>query len=184
MSSTGEINGAGMPWLEPSAVLRLYLRRGLALMSVLGLVWLISRVLDFGMVRVRSALEAAEYNVSRSALPLISRMLKILILVLGIVAVLSSWGYNTNTLWAGLGIGGVAIALAAQKTIENLFGSVAVISDRPVMVGDFCKFGDNVGTVEDIGLPLDALPDAGSHAGDGPQRSIFVDDPGEFFQER
>jgi MscS family membrane protein len=46
----------------------------------------------------------------------------------------------------------VAIALAAQKTIENLFGSVAVISDRPVFVGEFCKFGDRVGTVEDIGL--------------------------------
>ncbi len=144
--------GAGMPWLEPSAVLRLYLRRGLALMSVLGLVWLMARVLDFGTVRVRSALGAAGHTVSRSALPLISRALKIMILILGIVAVLSSWGYNTNTLWAGLGIGGVAIALAAQKTIENLFGSVAVISDRPVMVGDFCKFGDNVGTVEDIGL--------------------------------
>jgi MscS family membrane protein len=67
-------------------------------------------------------------------------------------AVLSEWGYNTTTLLAGLGIGGVALALAAQKTIENLFGSVSVISDRPVSVGDFCKFGDRVGTVEDIGL--------------------------------
>ena len=56
-------------------------------------------------------------------------------------AVLSAWGYNTTTLLAGLGIGGVALALASQKTIENLFGSVAVISDRPVSVGDFCKFG-------------------------------------------
>jgi MscS family membrane protein len=46
----------------------------------------------------------------------------------------------------------VAIALASQKTIENLFGSVAVISDRPVSVGDFCRFGDRTGTVEDIGL--------------------------------
>jgi len=51
-----------------------------------------------------------------------------------------------------LGIGGVAIALAAQKTIENLFGGVAVISDRPVFVGDFCRFGDRTGTVEDIGI--------------------------------
>jgi len=66
--------------------------------------------------------------------------------------VLSAWGYNTTTLLAGLGIGGVAIALASQKTIENLFGSVAVISDRPVSVGDFCKFGSQTGTVEDIGL--------------------------------
>ncbi|HEY3739267.1 MAG TPA: mechanosensitive ion channel domain-containing protein, partial [Bryobacteraceae bacterium] len=51
-----------------------------------------------------------------------------------------------------LGIGGIAVALAAQKTIENLFGGVAVVSDKPVFVGEQCKFGDNVGTVEDIGL--------------------------------
>ncbi len=52
----------------------------------------------------------------------------------------------------GLGVGGLAIALAAQKTVENLFGGVAVISDRPVSIGDYCKFGDKEGTVEDIGL--------------------------------
>ncbi len=69
-----------------------------------------------------------------------------------IVAVLSSWGYNTTTILAGLGVGGIAIALAAQKTIENLFGGVSIISDRPVSVGDYCKFGDKEGTVEDIGL--------------------------------
>jgi MscS family membrane protein len=51
-----------------------------------------------------------------------------------------------------LGIGGIAIALAAQKTVENVFGGLSVITDHPVYVGDFCKFGDSVGTVEDIGL--------------------------------
>jgi MscS family membrane protein len=49
-------------------------------------------------------------------------------------------------------VGGLAVALAAQQTIENLFGGVAVISDRPVLVGDACRFGDRTGTVEDIGL--------------------------------
>jgi MscS family membrane protein len=49
-------------------------------------------------------------------------------------------------------VGSIALALAAQKTIENFFGSVSVISDRPVSVGDFCRFGDRMGTVEDIGL--------------------------------
>jgi MscS family membrane protein len=49
-------------------------------------------------------------------------------------------------------VGGIAIALAAQKTIENFFGGVSVISDRPVSVGDFCKVGDRMGTIEDIGL--------------------------------
>jgi MscS family membrane protein len=144
--------GAGVQWVDPSAVLRLYLGRSLALLSVLGLVWLAARILDFGLVRLGTALEGAHHTLSRSVLPLVSRVTKILILILGVIGVLSSWGYQMTTLLAGLGIGGVAIALAAQKTIENLFGSIAVVSDRPVFVGDFCKFGNSLGTVEDIGL--------------------------------
>ena len=53
---------------------------------------------------------------------------------------------------AGLGVGGIAVALAAQKSIENLFGGVTLYADQPVRVGDFCRFGDAIGTVEDIGL--------------------------------
>jgi MscS family membrane protein len=53
---------------------------------------------------------------------------------------------------AGLGVGGIAVALAAQKTIENLFGGVTLFADRPVRVGDFFRYGDQVGTVEEIGL--------------------------------
>ncbi len=55
-------------------------------------------------------------------------------------------------LFAGLGVGGIAIALAAQKTIENLFGGITLYGDSPVRVGDFCRFGDKVGTVEEIGI--------------------------------
>jgi MscS family membrane protein len=77
---------------------------------------------------------------------------KIVIASVAAAAILSSWGYNTGAILTGLGVGGVALALAAQKTIENLFGGVAVITDRPVAIGDFCKFGNQVGTVEDIGL--------------------------------
>ena len=73
-------------------------------------------------------------------------------MLLAIIVTLDNWGYNTRTILATLGIGGLAIALAAQKTVENLFGGVAVISDRPVVVGDYCKFGNQTGTVEDIGL--------------------------------
>ena len=49
----------------------------------------------------------------------------------------------------GLGIGGIAIAFAAQKTLENLFGGIMIISDQPIRVGDFCRAGDYHGVVED-----------------------------------
>jgi len=77
---------------------------------------------------------------------------KICIFCVAVLLTLSYWGYNTNTILAGVGVGGLAVALAAQKTIENLFGGISVITDRPVLVGDFCQFGGQVGTVEDIGL--------------------------------
>jgi MscS family membrane protein len=142
----------GMEWIDPSPVVRLYLGRLLALLFFLALFWLFLGIVDVGLVRIRATLQARHRSLSYSALPLVGRVLKIVMLVLLVAAVLSEWGYNTTTIVASLGVGGIAIALAAQKTIENFFGGVSVVADRPVAVGDFCKFGDRVGTVEDIGL--------------------------------
>jgi MscS family membrane protein len=142
----------GMEWIDPSALVRPYLERGLSLLSFLGLAWLCTQVVDVIIGRLNIFLRSRHRSFSYSVLPLASRVLKIVILLLMIAAMLSSWGYNTTTIVAGLGVGGIAIALAAQKTIENFFGGVAVVSDRPVAVGEFCKFGDRMGTVEDIGL--------------------------------
>jgi MscS family membrane protein len=66
--------------------------------------------------------------------------------------VLDQWGVRITTILAGLGVGGLAVALAAQKTLENLLGGISIITDRPVLVGDFCQFGGQSGTVADIGL--------------------------------
>ena len=61
-------------------------------------------------------------------------------------------GFDLTAVLTGLGLGGVAIAFAAQKTLENLFGGIMVISDKPIQVGDFCRAGEFTGVVEDIGL--------------------------------
>ena len=61
-------------------------------------------------------------------------------------------GFKVTTLLAGLSISGVAVALASQKSLENIFGALTLFSSQPVRVGDFCRFGDKVGTVEEIGL--------------------------------
>jgi MscS family membrane protein len=142
---------AGMAWFEPSPRLHVYLTRILAVLFFAALFWLSAAVVDLTEGRLRSAFRE-KHQGFYSVLPLASRITKLVILALMIVAVLSSWGYNTTTILAGLGVGGIAIALAAQKTLENLFGGVSIISDRPVSVGDYCKFGDKEGTVEDIGL--------------------------------
>jgi MscS family membrane protein len=88
----------------------------------------------------------------RSLVPLLSRIAKIAVVVMGIIAVLSELGYPVASLVAGLGIGGIALALAAQKTVENLFGSLSIGLDKPFRVGDFIRVDALVGTVEAIGF--------------------------------
>lgn len=75
-----------------------------------------------------------------------------MIVVFAILIMLQGWGYNTSTLLAGLGVGGIAVALAAQQTIANVFGGVSLVGDSPIRIGEFGKFGDLMGVVEDIGM--------------------------------
>ena len=87
-----------------------------------------------------------------SILILMQRINRVGILIIALVVALALLGLNVTTALAGLGIGGLAVALAAQKTLENLIGGISLLMDKAVQVGDFCKIGDRLGTVEDIGL--------------------------------
>ena len=80
------------------------------------------------------------------------RTLITFVILLTLLAVLQNVGFNVTGLVAGLGIGGLAVALAAQKSLEHFFGGLSLVADQPIRVGDFCRFGDRTGTVEDIGL--------------------------------
>jgi MscS family membrane protein len=80
------------------------------------------------------------------------RLLQAAVVVIGVLALLQSVGINVTPVLAGLGVGGIAVALASQKTLENLFGGMMVIGDSPVRIGQFCRVGTMTGTVEDIGL--------------------------------
>jgi MscS family membrane protein len=89
---------------------------------------------------------------ARSLLSIGSNILRGVIVGLGVLAIIAAVGYPVGTVLAGLGIGGLALAFGAQKTVENVFGSIALATDQPFRIGDFVKVEDFVGTVEDIGL--------------------------------
>ena len=135
-----------------SALMRDYVTKLLTLLFVIGAAALVMRMVDVLSDQITSHLNPRERALSYSVLPLGVRFVKIIIFCIGVLWVLAAWGYNTNAILAGIGVGGLAVALAAQKTIENLFGGVSLIFDRPVLVGDFCQFGGQTGTVEDIGM--------------------------------
>ena len=87
-----------------------------------------------------------------SAVLFFRRGIKFLLTAFGIISILNIFGWDVTTGLAALGIGGIALALGAQKTIENFVGSITIIADQPLRVGDFCKIDDTLGAVEQIGM--------------------------------
>ena len=138
--------------VEASIIARQTLLRYIGIVAWVALAWFALRLVD-AIARVTTArMERHERRQAVSVILLLRRAAKVVLLALAIVAILDTLGFDVTTGIAALGIGGIALALGAQKTVENLVGSVTVIADTPVQVGDFCRVGDVVGTVEDIGM--------------------------------
>lgn len=82
--------------------------------------------------------------------PFISKVFRIVIVLLAISIIVQEWGYNVEGFIAGLGLGGLAFALAAQDTISNVFGGIVIITEKPFTLGDWIETPSVEGTVEDI----------------------------------
>ncbi len=123
--------------------------RGLFLADVLWLFW---RALDVGAELAFTGEWSRQHPSSRALIPLARRAGKTFVMVAAVVLFLGALGYPVTTLMAGLGIGGLALALASQKTVENLFGAFSLGIDQPFREGDFVRVEDLVGTVESLGL--------------------------------
>lgn len=118
-----------------------------------GLVWGALRSIDVMASHLSTAQWAASRPSSRALLSLISRVAKVVVIVIASIGFLSGIGLPVASLLAGLGIGGIALAFGAQKTVENLFGAVAIGVDQPFREGDFVKIEADVqGTIETVGL--------------------------------
>ncbi|MFM8719656.1 MAG: mechanosensitive ion channel family protein [Chthoniobacterales bacterium] len=100
----------------------------------------------------RAPRDAAEARTRATLAPVLGRSCQVFFLGIAALLILQNAGYNVAGLLAGLGIGGLAVALAAKETLANLFGSIAVLMDRTFQVGDKIKQGDITGVVERIGL--------------------------------
>lgn len=123
--------------------------RGLVLLA---LFWALLRAIRLMQDRLVSAAWTHGQTQVRTLVPLLGNFLRVTLGILALLVALSQFGYQVTSLLAGLGIGGIAVALAAQKTIEHLFGSVALAADKAFRVGDFVRVGTLEGTVERIGL--------------------------------
>ncbi len=143
---------AGSVLLKLSLPVRAFFNSSAEALVVAALTWLVLRLIDIVTRRMEDRLVARGQATAMAMLPLGRRTAKAFLIAVAALALLQNLGFNVSGLVAGLGVGGLAVALAAQETIKNFFGGVALITDQPVRVGDFCRFGDKTGIVEDISI--------------------------------
>ena len=124
---------------------------------IIAVIWVLLGIVDLVMYRIAERMKAQDREAAVVLLRPATTLAKIALVMIGVVSWLDNIGYEVTTLLAGLGIGGIAVAFAAQRTLENLIGSITIFWSQPVHVGDFCKFGDTLGVVEEIGLRSTAL---------------------------
>ena len=120
-----------------------------ATIAVAGLTWIATHLIETGADVIEKRRPATDHAFIR----LTATLLKVFAVITGLVIVFYYFaGINLTAVVAGLGVGGIAVAFAAQKTIENFFGGVFLVWDKPIRLGDYCKAGEHQGTVEHIGL--------------------------------
>ena len=137
----------GIPLLH-----RQYYSRTITVLLLAGIVWWLWRAVDLVAERIRDHVQLVNPRTAQSIHVLGRRLLKGLALFIAFLAGLAAFGVDLTATLAGLGIGGVALAFASQKTLENVFSGIFVLSDRSIVVGDVCQIGQHVGEVVDVGL--------------------------------
>ncbi len=136
---------------------RQYYARLVQISITCGVGWLLSRWVQHAAKRASALAASRGLTAAGSMLIMGRRILETVLAIAVLLTALRILGFEITGVLAGLGIGGIAVALAAQKTLENFFGGVSLLSDQVIRVGDFCRFGDQRGTVEDIGLRSTAV---------------------------
>ncbi len=149
---TAAAHAIGMHMLNVPLLFREYYVRVQGTAVLFAVAWLLWDLVTLWTERMRRSITAPEERGQISLFLLLHRMLKVAIATVALLSILYLAGFNLSAALAGLGIGGIAVALAAQKTIENLFGGISILTDHVIRVGDLCRVGQTIGTVEDIGL--------------------------------
>lgn len=141
-----------LPWLGLSLGFRILYTRACSVLLVIAIAWLLHRIFRLSFERARSMMERRHRSDTESLMRLGQRVFNVLLTVVTIFVVLSILGVDTKTALAGVGIGGVAVAFGAQKTVENLLGGIFLLTDKALAVGDTCCISSRLGAVEDITL--------------------------------
>lgn len=122
------------------------------LVATSAVVWQAYRLVDVLSAVMEQRAERTDTRFDDLLVPLIRKSLKVITVAFGVVFIADNLQVNITSLIAGLGIGGLALAISAQDLLKNMFGSLAVLMDRPFQVGDWVKIGDHEGNVIEVGF--------------------------------
>ncbi len=137
---------------EQPVDISLYLHQGLEVGVAIALAWTLMRLVDVLALAMGRLSEKTESRLDDQLVPMLRKTLKVVVVITIFVMVVQNLGYSVTSLVASLGVGGLALALAAKDTVANLFGSVVVFADRPFQVGDWVEFAGIEGTIEEVGF--------------------------------
>jgi len=129
-----------------------FLQVVLQILQSIGLIWFAYRFSDILTEYLRLLTNKTDSTLDDQLVPLLNKTIKVCIVLFGALVTFQNLGINVMSLVAGLGIGGLAFALAAKDTVANFFGSLMIIFDQPFQVGDWIKVKSAEGTVEEIGF--------------------------------
>lgn len=130
-----------------------WIGNGFQFVIVLAITWLIARLLNSVFTFYLAPLaEASENDLDDQILPIVRKGTSLIIWSVGIIVALNNAGYDVGAVLAGLGIGGLALAMAAKDTVSNFFGGVTIFVDQPFKLGDRVRVSGFDGTIEEIGI--------------------------------
>jgi len=143
-------------WLRPRVGLSLLARQFWSItamvIAVISITWILILLTSWGEQYVHERLRRRNLSGTASVLRLSRRVIDLSLIFAGVLVIVYYFGFSPTAALAGLGVGGIAVALAAQKTLENVIGGVSLIVDQVVKVGDTLKVGEVVGQVDEVGL--------------------------------
>ncbi|MFH1257149.1 MAG: mechanosensitive ion channel family protein [Candidatus Diapherotrites archaeon] len=143
----------GFKFLTADAALAGIFTGVISALVVLDVAWLLIKLIDaFLKFYLVPLVSKTDSKLDDQLIPVISKITKVAILVLALILILNNAGYDITAVLAGLGIGGLAIAFAAQATISDLFGSFTIFTSKPFIVGDIVELEGTTAKVEQVGL--------------------------------
>jgi MscS family membrane protein len=138
---------------ESEMGLRMLINKGFSLTYVYSLFWIFLKVIDFTGLILNKRAEATENKMDDQLIPFIIEIAKIITYIFALVIIMGNvFEVDITALAAGLGIGGIALAMASKESLENLLGSFTIFFDQPFTVGDTVTVGSVTGTVEKVGF--------------------------------